>query len=89
VAYWLGLVTGIPRVGISHTVPVPANTVPVTGTGTYHTVICTVSDETRGITLTHSILIIKIIKISISITLQYLQRAGGGGYCETAAAHTR
>ena len=76
--FLIGLVTGIPRVGMSHTVPVPANTVPVMGTGTYRTVICMVSDETRGITLTHGILIIKIIKISISITWQYLQTAGGG-----------
>ena len=40
--------TGIPRVGKSEPVPVPANTVPVTGTGTYRTVICAVSHETRG-----------------------------------------
>jgi hypothetical protein len=39
----LGFGTGIPRVGIFHTVPVPANTVPITGTGTYRTVICAVS----------------------------------------------
>jgi len=53
----------IPRAGISHTAP-------VMGTGTYHTVICVVSDETHGI------LIIKIIKITIIITL--LQRTRGG-----------
>jgi len=60
----LGFVMGIPWVGISHTVP--ANTVPVTGTGTYHTVIYVVSDKTRSIILTRSIL---IIKITIIITL--------------------
>jgi hypothetical protein len=57
----VGFVTGIPRVGIFHTVPVPANTVPVTGTGTYRTRICAVSHETRGITHTRGIKIIKII----------------------------
>jgi hypothetical protein len=77
----LGFVTGIPRVRISHTVPVPANTVPVTGMGTYHTIICAVSDETHGI------LIIKIIKITIIITvLQYFTKRGG--YREMAAADT-
>ena len=44
---------GIPWVRISHTIP-------IMGTGTYHTVICTVSHKTCSIPLTHSILIIKI-----------------------------
>jgi hypothetical protein len=40
--------TGIPRVGFSRTVPEPADTVPVAGTGTHRTVIDAVSYETRG-----------------------------------------
>ena len=40
--------TGIPRVGFSHTVPEPAHTIPVPGTGTYRTVNLTVSYGTRG-----------------------------------------
>ena len=79
----VGFVTGTPWVGIFHTVPVPANTAPVTGMGTYRTRICAVSHETRGI------LIIKIIEIiiaiTITITLQYLKRTGGGREYETAA----
>jgi hypothetical protein len=57
--------------------------------GTYRTRICAVSHETRGITLTRGILIIKIIEIiiaiTITITLQYLKRTGGGREYETAA----
>jgi hypothetical protein len=56
----LGLGTGIPRVGKSEPVPVPANTVPVTGTGTYRTVICAVSYETPGITSTRGFYFILI-----------------------------
>lgn len=41
---YLGFRTGIPRVGISHTAPAPADTVPVTGKGTYRTVIGAVSN---------------------------------------------
>jgi putative component of membrane protein insertase Oxa1/YidC/SpoIIIJ protein YidD len=48
------------------------------GTGTYHTVISAVSDETCGIILTCSILIIKIIETTITITLHYPKRTGGG-----------
>ena len=44
----LGFRTGMGWVGNSHTVPVPVNTVPVTGTGTSRPVISTVYDETRG-----------------------------------------
>jgi len=44
----LGFGTGIPRVGFSHTVPEPGNTVPVPGTGTYRTVKLAVSYGTRG-----------------------------------------
>jgi hypothetical protein len=40
---------GNPRVGFSHTVPVPANTVPVAGTTRTRPVNHAVSDETRGI----------------------------------------
>ena len=60
---------GILWVRISPTVPVPAITIPITGMGTYHTIIHMVSDETHGIPLTHGILIIKIIKITIIIAL--------------------
>jgi len=80
-------VTGILRVGISHTVPGPANTIPVTCMGTYCTVICVVSDETRGITFTHGILIIKIT--IIIILFQYFTNNKRGGYREMAATHTR
>ena len=48
----LGFRTGIPRVQFSHTVPTPAETVPVPGAGTYRTVFCAVLYETRGIPLT-------------------------------------
>jgi hypothetical protein len=71
----LGFVTGILWVRIFHTVPVPANTIPVTGTGTYHTCICTVSHETCGITHTHGILIIKII---ITYYIAVLKNKKGG-----------
>jgi len=50
----------IPWAGIFNTVPVPANTVPVMGTGTYRTHIRIVSHETHGIL---------IIKNIITITL--------------------
>jgi hypothetical protein len=39
---------GMGRVGNSHTVPVPVNTVPVMGTGTSQPIISMVSDETHG-----------------------------------------
>ena len=45
---YVGFGTGIPRVGFSHTVPKPVNTVPVAGTGTYPTVKFAVSYGTRG-----------------------------------------
>ena len=68
----VGFVTGIPWVRISHTAP-------IMGTGTYHTVICMVSDET------HSIL---IIKITIIITLlTYFKKNKRGD--TMATAHTR
>ena len=38
----LGFVTGNPRVGKCHTVPVPAVTAPVTGAGTHRTRLATV-----------------------------------------------
>jgi hypothetical protein len=44
----LRFATGIPRVGFSRTVPVPADTVPVAGTGTHRTAIDAVSYETHG-----------------------------------------
>ena len=66
---------GIPWVGISQTVPIPANTIPIMGMGTYYTVIHTVSDETHGI------LIIKITIITIIITLlKYYTKNERGGY---------
>lgn len=48
-APWLGFRTGIPRVGNLHTAPIPANTVPVTGTGMPRPVNRAVSHKTRGI----------------------------------------
>jgi hypothetical protein len=50
----IGFVTGIPQVRISQTVPVPANTIPVAGAGTYRPVNWAVCDETRGVTHTRS-----------------------------------
>jgi hypothetical protein len=47
-----------------------------------HTRICVVSHKTHGITLTHGILIIKIIVI---IILQYLERKE---YYEMTVTHT-
>ena len=70
VAWSLGFVTGNPRVGNFHTVPAPVYTVPISGTGTYRTRSAAVSYETRGITNTRGILIIKII---ITITQQYVK----------------
>ena len=61
--------TGIPQVGIFNTVPVPVYTVPVSGMGPYRTVLVTVLYETRGVTITRGILIIKIIKINITVTI--------------------
>jgi len=48
VCIYIGFRTGNPRVGFSHTVPVPEHTVPVTGAGTYRTVKSAVWNETRG-----------------------------------------
>ena len=60
-----------------------------TRTRKHCTRICMVSHETCSITLTHSILIIKIIEIiitiAITITLQYLKRTGGRREYEMAA----
>ena len=61
--------TGILRVGIFNTVPVPIYTVPILGTGPYLTVLVAVLYETCSVTITHDILIIKIIKINISVTI--------------------
>ena len=57
------------------------------GTGTYRTVIRTVSDKTCGITLTHGILIIKIT--IIILLLQDFIKKQEGGYHEMATAHTK
>ena len=61
--------TGIPRVSIFNTVPVPVYTIPVLGTGLYRTILVAVLYETRGVTITCGILIIKIIKINITVTI--------------------
>jgi hypothetical protein len=45
----LGFDMGIPRVGNFDTVPVPADTIPVSGMGTYCTISAAVSYETHGI----------------------------------------
>ena len=52
----LGVRTGIPWVRFSHTIPVPAETAPVAGTGTSRPVISTVCYETRGIPFTRGYL---------------------------------
>ena len=52
--------TGIPWVGILNTVPIPVYTIPV---------LVTVLYKTRSVTITCSILIIKIIKINITVTI--------------------
>ena len=69
--YQVGFRTGNPRVGFSHTVPIPANTLPVAGTTLTQPVNCAVSDETRGIhdtrgyfALKYCKYIMKYIKIS-------------------------
>ena len=58
----LGFVTGIPRVQFSHTVPVPAKTVPMAGTGTHQPVVFAVCYETRGIPFTHGYLQLFLFK---------------------------
>ena len=68
----IGFVTGTIQARIFHTVPVLANTAPLTGMGTYRTHISMVSHETHGITLTHGILIIKIIEITLLLLLLLL-----------------
>ena len=67
----LGFRTGNPRVGFSHTVPIPANTLPMAGTTLTQPVNCVVSDETCGIhdtrgyfALKYCKYIMKYIKIS-------------------------
>ena len=53
---WIRFFTGILRVQFSHTRLVPAETVPVVGTGTYRPVISTVCHETRGVPFTRGYL---------------------------------
>jgi hypothetical protein len=70
----IGFRTGIARVRFSHTVPVPAETAPVAGTGTYRPVISTVCYETRGIPFTHGYLYSNISDMYIinSNSLKYM-----------------
>jgi hypothetical protein len=68
---FVGFIMGIPWVGIFHTVPVPANTIPVPGIYQYRLVHVMVPHETCGITITHGILILKILKLTITITRNY------------------
>jgi hypothetical protein len=69
----VGFGTGIPRVGFSHTVPEPVNTVPVAGTGTYPTVKFTVSYGTRGTIGTRGFLVLLLLYfITIIITILVL-----------------
>jgi hypothetical protein len=49
---------GIPRVRKSDTAPVPAKTVPITGTGTYRTINVTVWYETHGTIGTHGFVLL-------------------------------
>ena len=65
----VGFRMGNPQVGFSHTVPVPWHTVPATGTTHTRPINRAVSNETRGIHDTCSILIMKIIKIIIIIKM--------------------
>ena len=61
----IGFRTGIPRVGFSHTAPVPAKTVPMAGTGTHRPVVFTVSNETRGTFGTRGFFAVKYLKYYI------------------------
>ena len=47
---------GIPQVQFSHTIPIPAETTPLAGTGTYRPVIFTVCYKTHGIPFTRGYL---------------------------------
>ena len=46
--YLLGFFMGIPWVGNLDTIPVPVDTIPVMGTGTYHTIYAVVLYKTHG-----------------------------------------
>ena len=63
---WYGVIlrfaTGIPRVGICHTVTVPSDTAPVQGKGRNRTLIYAVSYETRGIMNTHGYIVMQTTK---------------------------
>ena len=52
----IGLATGILQVGNLDTIPVPVDTIPVSGTGAHRTIKVTVSYETRGYFSTHGLL---------------------------------
>jgi len=75
----VGFVTGIPRVGFSHTVPEPMNTVPVQPRVRYLRVTGTVSCETRSTGDTRGFLVLLILlfireMVIIYIVLQLLQQ---------------
>jgi hypothetical protein len=62
---WVRFATGIPRVGFSHTVPKPADTVPMLGIHLYRPVIHVVLNETRGTYGTRSFFSLKYSKYII------------------------
>jgi hypothetical protein len=79
----VGFRTGNPRVGFYHTVPEPAYTVPVAGTGTHCTVNRAVSYETRGTTGTRGFLLIqlpfnlaKVVRTSIDVRRVFREVVG-------------
>ena len=53
---------GNPQVGFSHTVPIPANTLPVAGTTLTRPIIFAVSDEPHGIHDTRGYFALKYCK---------------------------
>ena len=68
----LGFVTGIPRVGISHTVPVPTETVPVQPRVWFPRVAGTVFDETRGANGTRGYHALNLIQVMLKTKLIYM-----------------
>ena len=77
-AQWLRFGMGNPQVGISHTIPVPAHTVPVMGMSTYRTIIYMVSNGYLTDLVGGGLIIIFKI-FSKSTNKSYIWRGGGGG----------
>jgi hypothetical protein len=79
----VGFRRGNPRVGFYHTIPKPAYTVPVAGTGTHCTVNRAVSYETRSTTGTRRFLLIqlpfnlaKVVRTSIDMRRVFYEVVG-------------